>query len=95
MSAKTRYWDSNVWLGLLNAEVDKVAACEDQLERARQGEFKVVCSAITLAEVIWMRGPNLKKLPPTVNPKIEAFFKHDFISVRTVDRAIGDRKSVV
>lgn len=91
MSSKARYWDSNVWLGLLNNEADKVDACKEQLERARQGQFKVICSAITLTEVVWLRGPDRQKLPPSVNPQIEAFFKHDFISVRPVDRAIGEK----
>lgn len=91
MMLKARYWDSVVWLGVLNAEPDKLVVCRDQLERARQGEFKIVCSAVTLTEVISLRGPDRVKLPPSVNSKIVAFFNHPFIDIRPVDRMIGEK----
>lgn len=86
---RARYWDSNIWLGILNAEPDKIVECSQLLERARDGEFLIVSSAITLAEVVRMRGTPVK-LDRDKDQIIRDFFKRDYISVRNVDRQTAE-----
>lgn len=86
---KARYWDSNIWLGILNGEPDKVAECEDLLYRARDGEFLIVSSAITLAEVIRMRKTSIR-LSRDKDQAIREFFKQPYISIRGVDRPTAE-----
>jgi predicted nucleic acid-binding protein len=50
------YWDSDAFLGWLQAEPGKTELCAGTLKRADQGEAVVFTSALTLAEVLWMRG---------------------------------------
>jgi len=52
MTADRRYWDSNAFLGWLNAERDKVGKCEGVLRAAEEGTIEIVTSAIALTEVI-------------------------------------------
>lgn len=86
---RARYWDSNIWLGILNAEPDKLVACTNLLERARDGEFIIVSSAITLAEVIRMRGTSIK-LDREKDQIMRDFFKREYISIRNVDRLTAE-----
>ncbi len=72
---KLRYWDSVVWLGILKDEPDKVADCKALLNEAKAGGFKIVASAITLAEVVHLR--DFTRLSPDVESTIKAFFEHN------------------
>ena len=47
-----RYWDSSVFLGLLNDEPERVNICQGVIEAAERNEVHIVTSAITLVEVI-------------------------------------------
>ena len=86
---KLRYWDAVVWLGILKEEPDKVETCTQLLTEARDGEFKIVTSAITLAEVVHLRG--FQRMTPQAEAKIKAFFEHDFIAIRNVDRGTAEK----
>lgn len=86
---RARYWDSNIWLGILNGEADKIVECSSLLERARDGEFVIVSSAITLAEVIRLRETPVK-LDREKDQVIREFFKRDYIVVRSVDRQTAE-----
>lgn len=48
----TVYWDSCVWIGLIQQEADKYARIRGVLDRARAGKLKIVTSTFTLAEVV-------------------------------------------
>ena len=88
MIVDVRYWDSNAFLGWLKPEEDKVEACRAVLKEAEAGRIRLVTSALTLVEVI-----KLRKRPPIEKEdaaKIEAFFKHSYISVRNVDRYVAE-----
>jgi predicted nucleic acid-binding protein len=88
-STPTRYWDANAFLGWLNDEPDKVDECESVLAAAEAGKAQIVTSALTLTEVIKMKGkPRLTK---DSEEKIKAFFENDFIVVRDVDRFIAEK----
>ncbi len=45
-----------MFLGFLNAEADKLQRCENVLHEAENGRARIVTSAITLAEVIYIKG---------------------------------------
>lgn len=51
-----RYWDSATFLGWLKAEADKVNECRPVLEAAEAGEITIITSAITIAEVLRLKG---------------------------------------
>ena len=51
-----RYWDANVFLGWLKDEADKVDYCRPVIEAANAGKIKIVTSALTITEVLWMKG---------------------------------------
>lgn len=79
------YWDSNAFLGFLNDEPDKAEVCGHVLQAAENGLLVIVTSALTLAEVIYMKGST--RLPIEQRAKVDAFFKAEHISVRNVTRA--------
>lgn len=85
-----RYWDAVAFLGWLAEEPDKVNECRPVIEAAESGTITLVTSALTLAEVLWLKGQPNKKVSPQNATKIEAFFRHSWIVVREVDRFIAE-----
>lgn len=80
MSVDRRYWDSDAFLGWLPNEQDKAPKCEGVLKAAEAGQLQIVTSALTLTEVIRLKGK--PRLPRTEEDRIRAFFEHDWIVVR-------------
>lgn len=89
MAREQFYWDSNAFSGHLNDEGDKVAECEAVLSEAEKGHILLVTSALTIAEVLFIR-PGGPRLPPEKREDVEKFFKADYITVRNVTRAIAE-----
>jgi predicted nucleic acid-binding protein len=85
-----RYWDTVTFLGWLAAEPDKVAECRPVIEAAEGGSIVLVTSALTLTEVLWLKGHGQQKLSAQHAKKIEDFFRHQWIVVREVDRFIAE-----
>ncbi|MCK4606783.1 MAG: type II toxin-antitoxin system VapC family toxin [candidate division Zixibacteria bacterium] len=85
---KQRYWDSDVFLGLFNEEKDKVNKCKGVIRLAEDGEITIVTSALTLTEVVWIKG--LPRLSEESEDKIRRFFEQGYIAVRPVDRVIAE-----
>jgi PIN domain nuclease of toxin-antitoxin system len=56
-----RYWDSVTFLGWLAAEPDKAKCCRPVIEAAEGGTVRLVTSAITITEVVYLKGHD--KLP--------------------------------
>lgn len=83
-----RYWDSVTFLGWLSAEPDKVPDCKPVLEAAEAGDVTIITSALTIAEVLWLKGHD--KISAVHAKKIESFFRHSWIVVREVDRFIAE-----
>src|SRR5438270_5872124 len=84
-----RYWDSNCFLGVLNEEPDKIAACKAVMRVAERGETRIITSALTLTEVLWPKGA-----PPLPKDKAEVvhqFFQHEWIIVFDLDRTLAER----
>jgi predicted nucleic acid-binding protein len=86
--ADQRYWDSDCFLGWLQAEDDKEKECRAVLEAAKDGKVLIVTSALTLAEVLMLKGK--KPIPSGNRAKVEAFFRSDFIVVRNISRRIAE-----
>jgi len=89
MAATLLYWDSNAFLGWLQEEADKVDLCRATLERAGGGEVVIVTSALTMAEVLWLRNA-----PPVGKDRacvVQKFFRRSCIRLRNVTREVAER----
>lgn len=89
MALDRRYWDSDAFLGYLLNEPDKVDACDSVLAAAEDGKIIIVTSALTLAEVLYLK--QKQKIPIESRTTVEDFFKNRFISVQNVTRTIAER----
>ena len=88
MSVDKRYWDSDCFLGWLQGELDKEAPCAEVLAAADDGKIQIVTSALTIAEVLALKGR--VKIPPSERAKVEAFFRNEYIVVRNITRRISE-----
>ena len=88
MTIEKIYWDSDCFLGFLQAEVGKVEKCEGVLERADRGEVLIITSALAIAEVLWMR--NGPKLPKEKADFLSRFFRRSIFRVVDVTRKISE-----
>lgn len=88
MTKDRRYWDSDCFLGWLQAEPDKEKQCREVLEAAEDGHVLIVTSALTIAEVLAMRGA--PRIPVARREQIEAFFRNEYIVVRNITRRIAE-----
>lgn len=90
MSPELRYWDANTFLAYFQEEEGRVDACEAVLEEAEKGKVLIVTSALTLAEVLALRGA--KRLPPKpgLKKKVIDFFKNEYIAVQNVTREVAE-----
>ena len=83
-----RYWDSNIFLSWLSDETPNADKCLGVIKFAKQGQITIITSALTIAEVIKVKGRN--KIPKKDEDKVKRFFENDFIAVRSVDRLIAE-----
>jgi predicted nucleic acid-binding protein len=88
LSIDRRYWDSDCFLGFLQAEPDKEALCQAVLNEAERSNILIVTSALTIAEVLHLRGR--VPLPKAVRRKVADFFKNEYISIRNVTRRVAE-----
>lgn len=89
MSAELIYWDSDAFLGWLQSEKGKVGLCQGTIDRAEAGEVVIVTSALTLAEVLWMKGA--PRIPKNKAETLRKFFRRSYIRVRGVTRAVSEQ----
>jgi predicted nucleic acid-binding protein len=88
MSIARRYWDSSVFLAWLLPEPARESDCRAVIRAAEAGDLQIVTSAITLTEVIKLKGePPLKR---EHERKILRFLQHDYIIVLNLDRFIAE-----
>ena len=85
---KRRYWDSDAFIGWLAEEPDKVDECRPVIQAADEGKTELVTSALTLAEVLWLRGK--PPIPPEDAETVQRFFEHEYIAVVDVDRTLAE-----
>jgi predicted nucleic acid-binding protein len=89
MALDRRYWDSDAFLGYLNGEADKISDCESVLEAAEDRRLIIVTSALTLAEVLYVKGRS--PISKADRDKVASFFKQPYISVQNVTRRISEQ----
>ncbi len=88
MSAELIYWDSDTFLGWLQNEAGKAEVCEGTIKRAEAGEVLIVTSALTITEVLWLRGaPKVSRDKAEI---LRRFFRRSFIRVRNVTRSVAE-----
>jgi len=85
LSRDTRYWDSDCFLALLKKEQGRIPACRSVIKRAASGEFLIVTSALTLAEVLNLKGR--PPLPSNIRDEVTNFY---FIYVHNVTRRLAE-----
>ena len=88
MSIERRYWDSDCFLGWLQAEPDKEEFCRQVLEAAEESRVLLITSALTLAEVLYLRGRS--PIPRERKEQVVTFFKNEYIAVRNVTRHVAE-----
>ena len=88
MAVEPIYWDSDAFLGWLQAEPGKSDLCAGTLKRADLGEVIIFTSALTIAEVLWMRGAPM--IPQEKAQIIRKFFRRSYFRVRNVTRSISE-----
>jgi|TARA_B100000315_G_scaffold232700_1_gene245141 hypothetical protein len=71
-------------LGHFQAEPGKAEKCDGVIQRAERGDVLLVTSALTIAEVLWMRGA--PRLPKDKSEIVQKFFKRSYIRVYNLDR---------
>jgi predicted nucleic acid-binding protein len=87
MTIEKIYWDTDCFLGHLQGEVGKAEKCDGVLERAERGDVLIVTSALTIAEVLWMRGG--PRLPKDKAEIVQKFFRKSYIRVVNVSRKVA------
>ena len=88
MAVEPIYWDSDAFLGWLQAEAGKAELCAGTLRRAELGEVVIFTSALTIAEVLWMRGA--PTIPQQKADIVRKFFRRSNLRVRNVTRKIAE-----
>jgi predicted nucleic acid-binding protein len=84
--AERVYWDSCVWLGVLNDEPDKMDSARWLIERAERGEVEIWTSTITLAEVYKVRQGDAD---PEADKKLDDFLSQSYIVHVQVDQDVA------
>lgn len=87
MDIKQRYWDSNCFLAWFLNESGKADKCRGVIEAAEADKLQIVTSALTITEVIKLKGkPRLKQDRERI---IQDFFEQEYIVIRNVDRKVA------
>ncbi len=94
---KKPYLDSGVFIAWIKGEkipdadgkiVDRGKIGEEILSQAERGEFPVVISSLTIAEV--HKRKHKTKLTDDENENTLKYFEHSFVAVQPVDRYVGE-----
>jgi predicted nucleic acid-binding protein len=82
------YWDACAFLGWLKAEPDKIDECREVLAEADNGKIFLATSALTLTEVVKLRGGQPIGAADAI--KVDEFFKRNMIVVYNADRYVAE-----
>lgn len=85
---KRVYWDSCVWLRLINGEPG-ADRCQSVLNRAKAGEVSIWTSSLALAEVYKFKCDGPKALLPDQDAIFEQYIDSDFVVEVQVDHTIA------
>ena len=82
------YCDANIFIRWFNNEEDEVEACRGLVDASEKGEVRIITSALTLTEVIKIKGQ--QPLPQSKEETIKGFFEQEFVSIVNVDRRTAE-----
>ena len=88
MTLERRYWDSDCFLGWLQADDGKIEPCRQVLILAAKGDLEIITSALTIAEVLHLRGR--QPIPPDKRKQVTDFFKLSYIITMSITRRIAE-----
>ncbi len=80
------YWDSDVFISLLQQEPKRIAVLRQIVDRAERGELRIIASTFTLCEVAKIQGVPLEEDQERL---ILDFFENDYILIQGVDLAVA------
>ncbi len=80
------YWDSCVFIDLLQSSPGRIDVLREYATKAEAGEIEFVTSSLSLAEVAKL--PELGLSDELVEQKIIDFFENPYILLRSVDRRV-------
>ncbi len=84
------YWDSCAWIGLVNAEPDKLHPLRSIWEDAQKGEYEIWTSAYVHLEVFKAKNENGDPLSPESSDEIiEAMLSQGFVKRVQLDTEIA------
>ena len=87
---KKVYWDSCVWISLINQEAGRVENCQAMVEAARKGEVSIWTSSLSLTEVFKKKCSGVNgQIEGSKDPDFEAFIEQDFVTEVQVDHDIA------
>ena len=78
------YWDSCAFIHRFQETQEFLPALQMAIDRAKNGEFRIVTSTVTLAEVC--RIPDQGMLPIEQTTQILDFFRNDYVALFQADR---------
>ena len=82
------YWDSVVFIDLIEETPGRISRLQSVIERAMKQEVVIVTSALTMVEVVKLK--NLNLLDEDAERRVTEFFENAYISVRNVDRFVAE-----
>lgn len=88
MTLERRYWDSDCFLGWLQAEDGKIEPCRQVLNLAARGDVEIITSALTIAEVLHLRGHD--PILADRRQQVIDFFKRSYIVPMSITRRIAE-----
>lgn len=84
-----RYWDSCCFLCWLKKEPEH-EKCKGVLKLAESGDLKIVTSAFTISEVIYLKKKGYEKIGRSNSNDICRFFEQEYIIPINVDRYVAE-----
>lgn len=84
-----RYWDSCCFLRWLNKEPE-YEKCKGVLKLAEDDELRIITSAYTIAEVIYLKKKGYEKIRREDSNEICRFFEQEYIIPINIDRYIAE-----
>lgn len=84
------YWDSCVWISLINNEAGKARLCRGVIEEAEKGKVQLWTSSLTLAEVFKKKcdGKTLS-IEEAHDADFETFIEQEFLVEVQLDHDVG------
>jgi predicted nucleic acid-binding protein len=84
-----RCWDANCCFGYLQNQAERADDCERSLIEAEEGNCDIVLSALTLAEVLHLKGEK-RHFSKAMRDTIRGFFRRSYFIIVDVDRFIAE-----